>query len=194
MPIGPFSSRDIPDELWEENAAQWRAAQDGAEGGGQPSADDEAAQLKAFQKMMADPSEEGRRNDVYKDSLGIATVGIGHRVRPEDNLRVGQRISDAQVDAFFHQDGAFALKKARDQAAQAGIDDPAFIRRLGAATFQLGWPKWPGTFPKTWNLIRSGDYEGAATELYNSKWAKQTPRRVDAFRDDLLKLPPKAHR
>jgi GH24 family phage-related lysozyme (muramidase) len=141
--------------------------------------------------MLADPSEEGRRNDVYVDSVGHPTVGIGHKVRPEDDLRVGQRISDAQVDAFFRQDGGFALKKAREQAGEAGIDDPAFVRRLGAMTFQLGAHKWPSKFPKTWSLIRSGDYVGSANELYNSDWARQTPRRADAFRDDLLKLPPK---
>lgn len=196
----PFSSVDIPDEVWEANAAEWRAAQakhddllgePPAPAPSQPSFSD---QIKAFQTLMQDPREEGRRNDVYLDSRGFPTVGIGHLVKPGDNLRVGQRISDAQVGEFFQNDGGQALRAAQRQAAEAGIDDPDFIRRLAAVTFQLGEAKWPGTFPKTWAMIRSGDYPGAAKELYNSDWAKQTPRRVAAFRDALLRLPPRPTR
>jgi len=29
---------------------------------------------------------------VYSDSVGLPTVGIGHLVRPEDNLQVGQTL------------------------------------------------------------------------------------------------------
>jgi GH24 family phage-related lysozyme (muramidase) len=52
---------------------------------------------------------EGRRNDVYLDSRGIPTVGIGHKVLPEDNLKVGDVISDAQVEAFYVKDSKVVL-------------------------------------------------------------------------------------
>lgn len=190
MPAGPFSSRDMSDDDWD--AAQSCADQDRRRTGNGRLApvsggNDEVA---AFQRMMADPREEGRRNEVYRDSLGYPTVGIGHLVRPEDNLQVGQRITDAEVDAFFRRDAAPALRAAAEQAAEAGIEDPEFIRRLAAVNFQLGAAKWPSAFPKTWGLIRAGDYEAAARELYNSRWAKQTPHRVAAFRDALLRLTP----
>ena len=45
-----------------------------------------------FEKLIAE--REGRRNDVYKDSLGKLTVGIGHLVVPSDHLNFGERISD----------------------------------------------------------------------------------------------------
>ncbi|MFC3070524.1 glycoside hydrolase family protein [Phenylobacterium soli] len=180
----PFSSIDVPDEVWEANARAWRARQDAEADGGDGGLGD-------LQRLLQSPQEEGRRNDVYLDSRGLPTVGIGHLVKPADNLQVGQRITDAQVDAFFRQDGAEALRRAKEQADAAGIDDPDFTRRLAAVNFQLGAKKWPATFPKTWSLIQSGDYAGAAKELYNSKWAKQTQHRVDAFRDALLRLPPK---
>jgi GH24 family phage-related lysozyme (muramidase) len=138
---------------------------------------------------MASPDEEGRRNEVYLDSRGKPTVGIGHLVQPGDGLKVGDKISDDQVDAFFQQDGQAALQRAQGQAAQAGITDPAFIARLGAVNFQLGPKTWPGAFPKTWNKIMGGDYNGAADEAANSDWFRQTPRRVQAFQAALRALP-----
>ena len=130
------------------------------------------------------------RRDVYLDSRGLPTVGIGHLEQPGDNLRVGQVVPDERIDAFFQADGSRALQRARDQAARAGISDPAFLPRLAAVNYQLG-DKWPHKFPKTWGMIQSGDYAAAADELYNSNWVKQTPRRVASFRDALLKLSPK---
>jgi len=191
-------SAAMPHDQWQLARAQQLAARGGDDGSaphGAPQTDSpdaqREAQLAAFQTLMAAPSEEGRRNDVYLDSRGIPTVGIGHRVLPKDNLRVGQRISDPQVDAYFQQDGRVALDNAMAQAKQAGITDPDFVNRLAAVNFQLGSKKWPSTFPKTWGLILSGDYSGAADELNNSDWVHQTPRRVDAFAKALRSLPPR---
>ena len=219
----PFSSADgISDDDWNVATERWRGAQgqygaptdegdgsdmlSGAEGadverGGPgddaiPTAadDDQAHQLAAFKALMARADEEGRRNDVYPDSLGKPTVGIGHLVRPEDGLKIGDKISDPQVDAYFQKDGAEALQRAREQAAQAGITDPAFIARLGAVNFQLGSKTWPGAFTKTWAKMMAGDYEGAAIEAANSKWFHQTPNRVRSFQAALRALPPRPGR
>ena len=54
---------------------------------------------EAFEKLMA--LREGRRNDVYLDTLGKPTVGIGHLVVAADNLKVGDVISDARVSDLF---------------------------------------------------------------------------------------------
>ncbi|HEX3731192.1 MAG TPA: hypothetical protein VHV47_15375, partial [Opitutaceae bacterium] len=151
--------------------------------------DAQAQQFAAFKTLMASPDEEGRRNDVYRDSLGKPTVGIGHLVQPGDDLKVGDRISDDRVEGFFQGDGQGALQRARDQAAQARIADPDFIARLAAVNFQLGPKTWPGTFPKTWSNILAGDYNGAADEAANSNWFRQTPRRVRAFQAALRALP-----
>jgi len=47
---------------------------------------------------------EGKRNVVYADIKGLATVGIGHLVEPGDNLSIGDSISDAQVQQLFNND------------------------------------------------------------------------------------------
>ena len=143
----------------------------------------------AFEKLVA--LREGRRNDVYLDTLNKPTVGIGHLVVPGDNLEVGDVITDAQVSAFLQKDGAASLSAARSQAAEAGITDTAFLPYLASVNFQLG-TAWTGTFPNTWRMIVDGHYEDAAKALDGTKWAQQTPVRVKDFQGALRKLPLKS--
>ncbi len=47
---------------------------------------------------------EGVKNNVYKDSKGLLTVGIGHLVQPGDGLKFGQLISDDRIMQIFESD------------------------------------------------------------------------------------------
>lgn len=141
-----------------------------------------------FEKLIAE--REGRRNDVYRDSLGKLTVGIGHLVVANDNLKFGDRISDDQVTSLFEKDSAPAMRAARAQALEASITDSAFIPYLASVNFQLG-VRWTDTFPHTWNMIVDGKYADAAEALEGTLWAKQTPVRVKDFQNALRRLPPK---
>jgi GH24 family phage-related lysozyme (muramidase) len=143
------------------------------------------ADFEALMKLR-----EGCRNDVYLDTLGKATVGIGHLVQAGDNLNVGDVITDAQVDAFFEQDGAKAMNAAQAQADEAGITDPTFMPYLASVNFQLG-TNWTGTFPNTWGMIVNGQYSAAADALNGTIWDRQTPTRVQDFQGALRRLPPK---
>jgi lysozyme len=49
-------------------------------------------------------AREGVALRVYKDVAGIATVGCGHVVLPEDGLAVGDTITQEQCDAFLAHD------------------------------------------------------------------------------------------
>lgn len=125
-------------------------------------------------------AREGRRNDVYIDSEGYPTVGIGHKVLPQDNLRVGHRISDQQIEAFFAADIKTAFEAAKRQARESGKYNPDFIAALTSVNFQLG-TGWTRTFSNTWARIVRGDVKGAVSALKVSKWNKQTPTRVADF-------------
>lgn len=120
-------------------------------------------------------------------------MGIGHKVLPEDNLRVGDRITQAQSNAFLRRDAERALDAARQQMTQARITDPNFLNALGSVNFQLGttWNQLPDGFTRTWADIMRGDYNQAAAEAGQSRWATQTPARVQQFQDALRALPPK---
>lgn len=114
----------------------------------------------------------------------------GHKVLPGDNLKVGDVISNAQVDAFYTKDSEIALDAARSQAARAGITDPKFIPYLASVNLQLG-PGWRNDFKRTWADIMAGNYAQAAQEAATSIWYRQTPQRVKDFQGALLRLSPK---
>jgi len=133
---------------------------------------------------------EGSRNDVYLDSRKRPTVGIGHLVLPADKLKVGDKIDNARVSAFFQKDSAKAMSAARSQAGKAHITDSNFIIYLASVNFQLG-PEWYKKFPKAWDLIMKGHYKDAAVEVQKSTWYSQTPVRVKDFQLALRKLPEK---
>jgi lysozyme len=61
---------------------------------------------KGTQKSTGDflTSQEGRENVVYLDDAGNLTVGIGHKVTKNDSLKLGDTISDAEVDDYFRRD------------------------------------------------------------------------------------------
>ena len=47
---------------------------------------------------------EGERLTVYLDPVGKLTVGVGHLVTPADKLRLGDKITKAQSEAFLARD------------------------------------------------------------------------------------------
>lgn len=123
---------------------------------------------------------EGFRQDVYRDSLGYLTVGIGHKVLVNDNLEFGQVISKERVWQFFYADVAKAFDAAKKQAKQLGKYTPEMIAALTSVNFQLG-TNWTQTFYTTWPALLRGDWYTAEQNLRQSKWYKQTPVRVEDF-------------
>jgi lysozyme len=47
---------------------------------------------------------EGRKCVVYPDDSGYPTVGVGHKVRPEDNLKLGDNITEERVEKLLAGD------------------------------------------------------------------------------------------
>ena len=51
--------------------------------------------------------DEGVKNEIYLDHLGLPTCGIGHLITeddPEHGLEVGTHIDDERVNELFDQD------------------------------------------------------------------------------------------
>lgn len=129
---------------------------------------------------------EGYRNDVYKDSEGHLTVGVGHLVKPGDGLHFGDTISDEQVMAFLKHDASAAYEAAVQQAKELGMEDKNVVIGLASVNYQLGLG-WRKTFDKTWAKMKSGDFEGAINNVEHARWNKQTPVRVDDFQKTLAR-------
>lgn len=124
--------------------------------------------------------EEGYRTTAYLDSRGKLTIGIGHLVLAKDGIKLGQTISDAQVEAFFAVDAQKAFQAAIRQAKECSRYNVEMIARLTSVNFQLG-TNWTSEFVNTWSLIKSGKSVAAIKKLQASAWAQQTPQRVAAF-------------
>ena len=109
--------------------------------------------------------EEGVRYTVYRDVAGYPTVGVGHLVLPEDNLRVGDRISDEQVLRFLDRD----LEKAAQGVAQLAGDLPLFQHEFDALldlVYNVGIGNVSQSkSPRLNAAIEAGDYDAIADEL-----------------------------
>ncbi len=143
-----------------------------------PTTDD--AIFNAVSQYLRQPTVEGYRNDVYRDTRGFLTVGIGHKVLTSDRLSFGQRISDAEVERLFRKDANSAIAAAKSQARELNKYNMDMIVALASVNFQLG-TGWRSDFKNTWNLIKAGQKTAAIQNLKSSLWARQTPDRVLAF-------------
>lgn len=123
---------------------------------------------------------EGYRNNAYLDSEGILTVGIGHKVLPRDGIKLGQFVSNAQIEKFYKEDSERAFKAAVKQSIELDKYNVDMIVALTEVNFQLG-TGWRMKFPNTWSLLKSGKWQAAIRNLKASRWHRQTPARVVAF-------------
>lgn len=111
---------------------------------------------------------EGERLTVYRDSADIPTVGVGHKVLPQDNLAVGDTITQAQSDAFLRAD----LKSA-EHAINSLVKVPLNQNQFDSLTsfvFNIGI----NAFRESTLLAKLNqyDYQGALAEM--ERWRFST--------------------
>jgi lysozyme len=115
--------------------------------------------------------DEGLRLQVYNDSLGKPTIGIGRLVGP------GGGISEAEAEYLLANDiarvAAFLDARLPWWRAQNETRQHALMNMA----FQLGGNLL--SFSVTLPLIRDGRYAQAGINLRKSLWHKQTPARAD---------------
>ena len=136
--------------------------------------------------------EEDIRNDVYEDSEGYLTVGIGHLLGDNGDplleggpeLKEDDVISDLCVDRLFEHDVTKAINAAIAQARDIGRFQKDFVVGLVSVNFQLG-ENWPNEWEKAYAHMKAGDFPNAMVEVMSnktgrglSKWSQQTPYRA----------------
>ena len=130
--------------------------------------------------------EEGFRSNVYKDSLGLYTVGVGHLLPPE-----GQRSPAMWEAAFRARHGAdyvqalqnlYAIDLAKHINGVArklfDYDSQSLSVRtcIASMSFQFGGKLL--TYDKTKAMLQDGDFIKLASSLEGWKAMKQTPKRM----------------
>lgn len=109
---------------------------------------------------------EGKRNRVYIDTVGVPTLGIGHA------LHEGSYVPDIVIQVFFSAD----FREACRLYHQANLDlDPVREAAVIDMFFNLGPQllKW-----KFIEALREHDYEAAGEHMKDSKWWKQVKGRA----------------
>lgn len=140
--------------------------------------------MKTLQEFLE--SREGKRYDVYLDSVGKPTVGIGHLVLKEDNLKVGDRVTEAQIAIWFNKDIQTAKNKAIVQCQELDIHNEEILNIFISANYQLG--DFKKVFNTTFDLIKNKKYAKAILNIAISKWMQQTPIRAGDMISAITKL------
>ena len=127
---------------------------------------------------------EGVRTQMYLDSLGKATIGIGHLIKPHERERYaeGVEISMDEVEELFEMDLNRAAAGAESLIKECiGHDLPPHIEEvILEMVFQLG-TTGVSKFKKFWKALRVKDWKKASEEMKDSRWHSQTPKRCESL-------------
>jgi len=125
---------------------------------------------------------EGEVLEIYMDSLGYKTLGIGHLCQPNDpeySWKVGTKVSQEVVNMYYEQD----FQKHYQEAVHVygSYEDfqnlPEPIQRvLVNMCFNLGATRL-SKFKNMLTACRSHDWQEMARQMEDSRWFGQVGRR-----------------
>ena len=141
-----------------------------------------------MQKLVA---HEGMRLDVYKDTLGINTIGIGRNLDDRGITKDELDWMDYPSIEYVYSDGiteADAIYLAQNDVqiveeellrAHPCVDRLDAVRQLVLVdmAFNLGVPRLC-KFKKMWAADEAEDFPTAAKEMLDSRWANQVKSRA----------------
>ena len=125
-------------------------------------------------------SDEGCVLHAYEDHLGYTTIGYGRLL----DKRRGGGISQDEADHLLQNDIDRKLSELRKKYPHFDSLDDARKGVLLNMAFQMGVGGLMG-FRNTLAKIKAGDYEGAASNMLKSKWARQTPNRANRMAEQM---------
>jgi lysozyme len=124
-------------------------------------------------------ADEGCMMRIYEDHLGLKTCGVGHLLRPDDpeyEMDVGTPVSEERVMELFDKDMSWTfrdcirlLPKYNDLPDEVRLIVANMMYNMGASRL--------GGFKKFLAAVEDRDFEKAADEMLDSKWARQLPER-----------------
>ena len=121
--------------------------------------------------------DEGVKQFVYKDSLGIETIGVGRNLRD-----VG--LSPYEINVLLEND--LARSEADCKALFPSFDTLSDARKavLLNMAFNLGRDRLR-KFAFFCGAVMAKDWKRAADEMLDSKWAKQVGKRADRLAEQM---------
>ena len=127
---------------------------------------------------------EGEVLEVYADSLGYLTLGVGHLIKEDDaehGQPAGTPVSQEVVDAYYESDFDKHVEETIHVFESKGGEDfyalPEDIQHvLVNMTFNLGGTRF-GKFNNMWKGVIACDGEKVAVEMEDSNWLGTGGRR-----------------
>ena len=130
---------------------------------------------------------EGYRNKGYKDTLGKRTVGVG-QLCAEDFWEDNKEYSEEMLMNILKDDLKNAIEGAERLLKDCRILDSLAKEIIIEMVFQLG-ETGVSKFKNMIKALEKGpDYQTAAVEMLDSRWAKQTPNRAKEMSDHMRSL------
>lgn len=119
-------------------------------------------------------SHEGFRDSVYNDTSGVPTIGWGHNLH--------KKLSKNILERIFEFDLEEAYSSVYDTVGPISMQDGYRYIAIVDMMFNLGQNKF-SEFKKMIEAIKNKDWEKAADEALNSRWARQVGIRAvnDAY-------------
>ena len=134
---------------------------------------------------------EGVVLTVYKDSLGIDTIGIGrnleHRgIADLELAHMEKTMSEIYKNGITEEDAYFLAHRDIEIVEDELLTSHTVVKELDAIrqrvlvdmAFNMGIPRL-NKFFRMWNAINKRAYEDAAIEMLDSLWARQVKSRSD---------------
>ena len=143
--------------------------------------------FKLMKKLIA---HEGLRLNVYKDSLGIDTIGIGRNLQDRgiskeelDELDIPSikhvyEYGITEADAIFLAENDVQIVEDELVRAHSCVEELDAVRQLVLIdmAFNLGVPRLC-KFKKMWAAVPAKQFDIAAKEMLDSRWARQVKSR-----------------
>lgn len=122
-------------------------------------------------KLIAQLSiDEGRRNKVYKDTVGKLTVGVGRNISD-------RTFSDDEIDLMLSNDIAIVEKELDRKLPWWRQMNDARQNVLANMAFNMGVPTLE-SFVNTLKAMQEARYADAAAGMLKSRWAAQVGNRA----------------
>ncbi len=134
--------------------------------------------------------DEGVKYEIYKDHLGYPTFGIGHLIVESDEeygQSVGTGVHLNRVNEAFDEDVAVMVDEAKKLFPDLEDLPEEAQQVIVNMTFNMGRPRL-SKFKKFIAGVNAGDWEKAAVEMMDSRWAKQVGSRAERLRNRIRAL------
>jgi|TARA_R100000908_G_scaffold63472_1_gene44637 lysozyme len=140
---------------------------------------------KLIEELIKD---EGYKYEIYLDHLGYPTFGVGHLVLEKDEEHgkpVGTPVSEERILECLSKDIDIVCDELDMKDPWWRNLDDNRQRVMANMCFNLGHPRL-SNFKKFIGAMQISDWETAAVEMMDSKWAGQVGNRAIRLRDRVL--------